>query len=111
MVQRPLRVPVLMTPHKIFAPFHTLGSRLTRTIGLLRLGSSNLPESPTWCDPELKLLEERGVSESESLEHPPPAEPGSPPSKLCLILGIMTNILSTISIVSGTQEPDALIMY
>jgi hypothetical protein len=111
MDQRPLRVPILTTPRETFASLHTLGSKLARTIGLLRLGSSNSPESPTWRDSELKLLEERDVSESVSLEHLPDAEPRKPPSKLYLILGIMTNIFSTIFIVSSTQEPDALIIY
>ncbi|KAJ5682572.1 hypothetical protein N7462_005737 [Penicillium macrosclerotiorum] len=94
-----LRVPVLRTSRKIFAPFHTLKSRLTRIFGLYRLGSSDSPESPTWSDSELKLLEERSASERNSLEHLPSAEPRNSPSKLCLMLGIMTNIVSTTSIV------------
>jgi hypothetical protein len=100
-----------MTPGKIFAPFYTLGSRLTRTIGLFRLGSSDLPEILSWRDSKLKLFKETDVSQSESLEHLSDVELRKLPSKLCLILGIMTNIVSTISIVSSTQEPDALIMY
>ncbi|KAJ5379952.1 uncharacterized protein N7496_002380 [Penicillium cataractarum] len=99
MDQRRLRVLVLPTAREIFAQFHTLGSRFTRGIGLYRLRSSNSPENTTWSDSELKLLEERNVSEPESLEHLPSAEPRNPPSKLCLMLGIMTNIVSTISIV------------
>lgn len=100
-----------MTPRKIFASLHTLGSRLARTIGLYPLGSSNSPESPTWSDSELNLLGERNALGPESFEHLPSAELRNPPSKLGLMLGIMTNVVSTIGIVSGTQEGPALIMY
>ena len=93
----------------MFTSFRALGSRITRTIGSFPLGSSNSSEDSTGDDSELKLLEESGFSESESLENPLDAEPNKSPSKFRLALCITTNVISTISIVRVTQEPDAFL--
>lgn len=111
-VDQPLRVSVLMNHPKIFVPFHAIRSKITRMIGLFHLESSNSPKSPTWRYSELKPLEERCVSESESFECLPDVQPTrNPPSNLCLIMEMLTNTLSTISMVCGTQGANALIKY
>jgi hypothetical protein len=104
MDQSPPKVPVLMMSWKISTPFHRLRLILSSTIGSFHLEPSNSLESQPCRGTEPKLFDERYVSESESFDHLPDARPRKPPPNLCVIFGIMTNIVSTISIVSNTQE-------